>query len=152
MRKIFSLLLLFSVAVVFSACGGGSMGGQVKGESFTTEGWIDDNTFQVVEVGAPKKGLENKIQRRATAKQAAEIMAQARIIEKFKGARLEGAAGAADYELTGIAVSKEFDGIVKGGSIVKSTFDDDDNCEIVYRVSAKNLKKQVEKGPVVEKK
>ena len=37
-------------------------------------------------------------------------MAEKRIIEKFVGARLEGAAGAADYASTGIAVAKEFSG------------------------------------------
>ena len=73
-------------------------------------------------------------------------MAEKRIIEKFVGARLEGAAGAADYASTGVAVAKEFSGLVKGGTIVKETYDDDDNCEIIYQVEKKGLKKEVEGG------
>lgn len=149
MRSIFSLFLLLSVALVFTACGGGSMGGQIEGESFVTEGWVSPNIFRVTATGVPKEGLKNKVQRRGTAKEAALIMAQKRVIEKFVGARLEGAAGAADYASTGIAVSKEFGGLVKGGTIVKSTYDEDDNCEIVYQVEKKNLKKEVEGGAEV---
>ncbi|MBN2039257.1 MAG: hypothetical protein JW864_04395 [Spirochaetes bacterium] len=150
MRSIFSLFLLLSVALLFTACGGGSgMGGQVEGESFVTEGWVSPDIFRVTSTGVPKPGLKNKVQRRGTAKEAALIMAQKRVIEKFVGARLEGAAGAADYASTGIAVSKEFGGLVKGGTIVKSTYDDDDNCEIVYQVEKKNLRKEVEGGAEV---
>ena len=67
-------------------------------------------------------------------------------IEKFVGARLEGAAGAADYASTGIAVSKEFGGLVKGGTIVKTTYDEDSNAEIVYQIESKGLKKRVMGG------
>ncbi|MFH0974425.1 MAG: hypothetical protein V1874_01435 [Spirochaetota bacterium] len=153
MKRIFSLCLLAAVAIVFTACSGGSgsMGGQVKGESFVTEGWVSPDIFRVTSTGVPKEGLQNKIQRRGTAQEAAQIMAQKRIIEKFVGARLEGAAGAADYASTGIAVSKEFGGLVKGGTIVKSSFDDDDNCEIVYQVEKKNLRKEVDSGTAVTK-
>ncbi len=127
------------------ACGP-KEGGQVKGESFKSEGWVDVNTFRVISTGVPKAGLVNKIQRRGTAKEAAIIMAEKRIIEKFVGARLEGASGAADYASTGVAVAKEFSGVVKGGTIVKETYDDDDNCEIIYQVEKKGLKKEVQGG------
>ncbi len=150
MKKIFSLFLLLSAAALFTACGGpGSWGGEVKGQSFVTEGWVSPDIFRVTSTGAPKADLTNKVQRRGTAKEAAEIMAQKRIIEKFVGARLEGAAGAADYASTGIAVSKEFGGLVKGGTIVKATYDEDDNCEIVYQVEKKNLRKEVESSAKV---
>jgi hypothetical protein len=153
MKRFFSLCLLLAVAVVFTSCGKSSsdMGGAVKGESFVTEGWVSPDIFRVTSTGVPKEGLQNKIQRRGTANEAAQIMAQKRIIEKFVGARLEGAAGAADYASTGIAVSKEFGGLVKGGTIVKSTYDDDDNCEIVYQVEKKNLRKEVDSGMAVTK-
>ena len=72
------------------------------------------------------------------------MMAQKTVIEKFKGARLEGAAGAADYASTGIAVMKEFGGLVKGGSVIKETYDEDDNCEVIYEIIARGLKKKVE--------
>lgn len=146
MKKIFSSILLVLVAVTFNACGSKSMGGEVEGESFVTEGWVSPDIFRVTATGVPKEGLKNKVQRRGTAKEAALIMGQKRIIEKFVGARMEGAAGAADYASTGIAVSKEFSGLVKGGTIVKSTYDDDDNCELVYQIEKKGLRKDVEGG------
>lgn len=146
MKKIFTLALVVVATVAFVSCGGASRGGMVKGESFISEGWVSPDIFRVTATGVPKPGLTNKIQRRGTSKEAALIMAQKRIIEKFVGARLEGAAGAADYASTGIAVAKEFGGLVKGGTIVKETYDDDDNCEIVYQIEKKNLKKDVQGG------
>ncbi len=144
MKRIILALVLLTATTAFIACGG--QGGQVKGESFRTEGWVDKNTFRVTATGVPKEGLTNKIQRRGTAKEAALLMGQKRIIEKFVGARVEGAAGAADYASTGVAVAKEFRADVRGGTIVKETYDDDDNCELVYQVEKKGLKKEVMGG------
>lgn len=146
MKKFVTSALILAVAITFTACGPKGMGGQVKGDTFVTEGWVTDDIFRVTSVGVPKAGLTNKIQRQGTAKEAAQIMAEKRIIEKFVGARLEGAAGAADYASTGIAVAKEFSGVVKGGTIVRATYDEDDNCEIVYQVEKKGLKKDVMGG------
>lgn len=145
-KKLLVLLMITSFAAVAISCGGTSKSQIKGGETFVTEGWVDDNTFRVKAVGVPKKGLTNKYQRRGTAKEAALIMAQKRIIEKFVGARLEGASGASDYESTGVAVAKEFGGVVKGGSIVKETYDEDQNCEVVYQVERKGLKKTVQGG------
>lgn len=146
MKKFLVAAALIVGVAVIASCGPRSLGGQVKGESYITEGWVDDHTFRVTATGAPKQGLTNKIQRRGTAKEAAIMAAQKTIIEKFKGARIEGAAGAVDYASTGVAIMKEFGGLVKGGSVKKETYDDDDNCEIVYEVMSRNLKKQVQFG------
>ncbi len=48
-----------------------------------------------------------------------------------------------NFEMTGIAVSQELKAIVKGGSVKKLTWDDEQNCEIIYEVFAKDLKKKV---------
>lgn len=151
MKKVLTLLVVLAVAFSFSACGTKSMGGQVKGDTYVSEGWVSPDVFRVTAVGVPKPGLTDKIQRQGTAKEAAQIMAEKRIIEKFVGARLEGAAGAADYASTGIAVAKEFSGTVKGGTIVRATYDKEDHCEIVYQVEKKGLKSQVEGGASVSK-
>lgn len=142
-KLVVSAVVLMIAAAFIVSCGPRGLGGQVKGQSFITEGWVNDDTFRVTSTGAPKPGLTNKIQRRGTAKEAAIIMAQKTMIEKFKGARLEGAAGAADYASTGIAVMKEFSGTVKGGSVIRETYDDDDNCEVVYELISRGLKKKV---------
>lgn len=143
LKKVMMMVAIVAFAsVAFVSCGGG-MGGQVTGESFKTEGWVDKDTYRTTATGVPKAGLTNKIQRRGTAREAAVLMAQSHVIEKFKGAKVEGASGVSDYASTGFAASKEFAGMVKGGSVVKETYDEDDNCEIVYEVKGKNLKKSL---------
>ncbi len=142
MKRILSITAVLSLMLALSACGP-SMGGQIEGESYKTEGWMSEDIFRVTATGVPKEGLINEVQKKGTAKEAALIMAQKRIIEKFVGARLEGAAGSADYASTGIAVSKEFSGVVKGGTIVKTTYDEDSNAEIIYQIESKGLKKRV---------
>jgi hypothetical protein len=144
MKKYLAFAIVFALVAGLSltSCGGG-IGGQVKGESFKTEGWVDDNTYRIAAAGVAKKTLTNKIQRRESSKRAAILNAQYQILEKFKGAKTEGAAGMSDFEMTGIAVAQEVKGVVKGGSVRKVTYDAEDNCEIIYEVKAKNLKKKV---------
>jgi hypothetical protein len=142
-RKVTVAMALVTFAVMLVGCGGDKIGGQVKGESFKTEGWVDENTYRTTSTSAPKEGLKNKVQRRGTARESAVIIAQSHIIEKFKGAKVEGASGTSDYASTGFAASKEFAGIVKGGSVVKETYDEEDNVEVVYEIKGKNLKKQL---------
>ncbi|MCP4138301.1 MAG: hypothetical protein GY754_45485 [bacterium] len=122
--------------------------GQVETKKMITDGWVDEDTIRVTALGAPKRGLTNIYQKKATAREAAFIMAQYTMLEKFKGPRLEGAAGMAEFGSTGIAVGKELRGIVRGGSIIKEKFDEDQNCEIVYEVKHKGLKKKVIKSPI----
>ena len=44
------------------------------------------------------------------------------------------------------ALAYGFSGVVKGGTIVRSTYDKDDNCEIVYQIERKGLRSSVEGG------
>ncbi|MGL4370040.1 MAG: hypothetical protein ACRCUT_10280 [Spirochaetota bacterium] len=149
MKKVTVMMALFAFVAGFVACGSGGIGGQVKGESFKTEGWMDNDTYRTTATGVSKEGLKNKVQRRGTAREAAVLVAQSHVIEKFKGAKVEGATGVSDYASTGFAASKEFAGIVKGGSVIKETYDEEDNCEVVYEIKSKGLKKQLT-GAVVE--
>jgi len=145
MKKICGFAVIFSVALfVFTACGSGKIGGTVEGQSYKTEGWIDDNTYQTTGVGVPSRTATiNKVQRRQTAKRAAIISAQYSVLEKFTGSKVEGAAGMKDFELTGIAVAQEVQGAIRGGSVIKETYDDEDNCEVIYQVQAKGLRNKV---------
>ncbi len=144
MKKIFAvtLALALGLAFTFTSCGGGKIGGQVEGQTFKTEGWIDDDTYRLAASGVPKSTLKNKVARRESAKRAAILNAQYQVLEKFKGSKIEGAAGMSDFENTGIAIAQEVSGIVKGGSVVSATYDEEDNCEIIYEVKAKGLKKK----------
>ena len=144
MKKYLMLAFIFAIAFTFMACGGSKkLGGTVKGKTYTTEGWVDDDTFRVAAAGAPKRDLTNKVQRRESAKSAATINAQAQVLEKFKGARIEGAAGMSDFESSGVAFVKEVEGVIQGGSVKNVTYDEDDNAEVIYEVKAKGLKGKV---------
>ena len=145
MKKLFAIALILSMGLVFnfSSCGGKKLGGQVEGDKFTTENWVDENTYRIAASGAPKATLKNKIQRRESAKRAATMNAKYQVLEKFKGSKVEGAAGTSDFENTGMAIAEEVEGFINGGSVISATYDEDDNCEVIYEVKAKGLKKKV---------
>jgi len=144
MKKLLFVSFLLVVGISFSLTSCGSrIGGTVEGDSYTTEGWINENTYRLAAVGVPNRKLTNIVARKASAKRAAILNAQYQVLEKFKGSKIEGAAGMSDFENTGIAIAQEVNGIVKGGSVKKVTYDKDQNCEIIYEVKAKGLKKKV---------
>ena len=144
MNRSLTLKLFFMVAFLIPlfSCGGG-IGGQVEGDSYQTEGWIDDDTYRLAAAGVPNKSLSNKVQRRESSKRAAILNAQYQVLEKFKGSKIEGASGVSDFESSGMAIAQEVKGVVKGGSVVKATFDEEDNCEVIYEVYARGLKNKV---------
>ena len=146
MKKLFLIGLTISMGIVFTltSCGGSKLGGSVDGDTYKTEQWVDNDTYRIAAAGVPNSKLSNKVQRKESAKRAATLNAQYQVLEKFKGSTIEGAAGMSDFESTGIAIAQEVSGYVKGGSVVKATYDDEDNCEIIYEVKAKGLKKKVE--------
>ena len=84
------------------------------------------------------------MKRRTQAEEAALLAAQKRVIEKLVGADISGASGSKDGESTGLAIVKEFEGHVKGGTIVRKDFNENDDCELTYRIHAKNLRKKAE--------
>lgn len=143
MKKLFVMALVLSMGLVFTACGGSKIGGNVQGETFKNESWVDENTYRLAAAGVANSKLKNKVQRRESAKRAAILNAQYQVLEKFKGSKIEGAAGMSDFESTGIAIAQEIQGVVKGGSVMSATYDEEDNCEIIYEVKAKGLKKKV---------
>ncbi len=145
MKKLFTMVLVLSMGLVFTltSCGGGKIGGNVQGETFKNENWVDENTYQLAASGVANTKLTNKVARRESSKRAAILNAQYQVLEKFKGSKIEGAAGMSNFENTGIAIAQEIQGSVKGGSVTKATYDEEDNCEIIYEVKAKGLKKKV---------
>ena len=119
---------------------------RLKVASFITEGWVSQHMFRVTGTGVPKPGLTKKNIRRMTATEAAIRMCKKRIIDKFCEIRGKSFDGRYNYSLRN-AVAKEFVRIIRNGTIVKSTYDRDDNCEIVYQIESKNLKRRVERVP-----
>ena len=113
------------------------------GVTYRTEGWVDTNTFRVVAIGFPKQNVTNKMKRQYYAKEAAILSAQKTILEKFKGARVQGKASSTGGEIDEVIIQKEFGGIINGGSVVEEKYDEQDNCQVTYEVSSLDLKKRV---------
>ena len=136
-------ILLFAPIGCKSSAGGGT---QLKGEveEYVSEGWLDDDTFQVRALGAPNPNAKGFVRRRTQAKEAALLMAQKRVVELMVGSVIKGASGAESGEATGVVVTKELEGVIKGGQIVRERYDENDNCEIIYRIHRKGLRKMVE--------
>ena len=129
-----------------SACGSPATRSQLSEETtdYVTEGWLDDDTFQVKAIGAPSRKAKGFVRRRTQSQEAALLSAQKRMLELLVGAKISGASGSDSGESTGIVITKEFEGFVKGGAIVKKTFDQNDNCEITYRIQGDDLKDKAE--------
>jgi len=142
-KSLLVLIAAVSIAAFVSSCGG-TTDKIVKGKTYKTEGWVDDNTFRVTALGAPNPEAKGMVKRKTQAREAALIMAQKRVIEKMIGAELKGASAVKDGESAGVVVTKEFQGMVKGGTIVEETFDEDDNCEVVYELQSRGLKKKAQ--------
>ena len=141
MKNILFALLIAVVAFTLS-CGPKNPGGSVKGKSFKTGVWIDDDTFRMVGMGIPMEGSTNVVQRKRTAQEAAELDAQYRILQKFIGAKVVGASGMKNFQHTGTAVAKEASGMIRGGNTFSVTWDAQQNCEVVYEVKSPGLKKK----------
>ena len=140
-----SILFLFLVSC-FIFCGSPSTRSQLKedGVDYITEGWLDDNTFQVRAIGAPNVSAKGFVKRRTQAEEAALLSAQKRVIEILVGADIKGSSASQDGELDTVALKKQFQSFIKGGLIVKKTFDTSDNCEVTYRIHADALKEKAE--------
>ena len=117
---------------------------QDGGIDYITEGWIDDNTFQVRTIGAPNPESKGFVKRRTQSEEAALLSAQKRVVELMIGSKVSGSSSSKNGELDSIEIKKTFEGVIKGGAIIKKTFDAGDNCEITYKIHAKGLKEKAE--------
>lgn len=148
-KRIF--LLIITVALLSFIIGCGSEPGTetyIKGEDYETEGFLDDETFQVIAEGTWPDDMENakKVIKRNRAKEGALLKAQTRVMELFKGYALKAKGGAESGVGLGEVALKTIEGYGKGGAVVKTTFDEEDNCALVYRIHQKGLKKKAEAG------
>ena len=146
LNRTIGVVLFSSLLLWLLACTSPSERSQLAGETtdYETEGWLDDDTFQVRAIGAPSRKAKGFVKRRTQSEEAALMSAQKRVVELLVGADVRGASGSQDGEATGIVITKEFEGFLKGGAIIRKSFDPNDNCEIVYRIHADGLKDQAE--------
>ncbi len=148
---IFALVSIMSLAV-FSCSkkvGGGIIKNSERGAMM--EGWLDDNTFLMAGMGAAPVEETDPFVRKAMAKEAAIIDAQVKIIEKFVGAKVKGAAGVKNFRLTGFAAAKEIEGAIRGATVYEDRVEWDketQDCVAVIKVEARGLKKKVESSDI----
>ncbi len=116
----------------------------IKEFDYSTEGFLDNDTFQVIAEGTwpEEDSAARRVIKRNKAKEKALIKAQARVKELFKGYALKVNQGR-DPNKTAL---KLIEGYSRGGSIIKTTYNEVDNCTIVYRVYSIGLKRMTESG------
>ena len=96
-------------------------------EGPTSEGWLDENTYRVVEEGVAKPGLTDEEKKKVTACEAALVMAQRRFAERF---------GNVSFEIKGKSITKSFGGMIRRGKVVEKRYDSKtSSCRIIYDVS-----------------
>jgi hypothetical protein len=146
MKKI-AFLGLMVLALVATGCGPKQSMIQ-NGDTYAgMEGWLDDNTLQVKAMGFAPDTETDANKRMYMAQRAAQLNAEARVVEKLVGANVEGKTATEDGTLLSEVIKKDFGGMIKGGVIVQKTFDKETQaCEITYRVSGTGLKKRAEKS------
>ncbi len=142
MKKSLTIGLMLIATLAFLVACGPRIGGHVKGKTTSSGMWVDNNTFRIVGIGAYNENVSNPLQKKRMAMEAAEIDAQYRVLQKFKGAKLVGASGMKNFQLTGTAAAKEVSGFIRGGSVLQETCGQH-GCEIVYEVKAQGLKTKV---------
>ena len=145
MKKSLLFISLLCVAVLFAFGNCGSKKSMIKGnDSYKDmEGWVSDDIFQVKALGFAKDDTTDPLKRKYEAKRAAQLNAEARVVEKLVGANIEGKTATEDGTLLGEVIKKNFAGEIKGGTIVFEKYDPDTQaCEIWYQVEAKGLKKK----------
>ena len=131
---------LFLFLLVFClSCAGTSVGTDTGPDSKNT-GWIDDSTFVVTTIGKPVRKYTDIKERRNSARRAAIINAQFRILKRFKKFSAgEGKKTAMSPQIRAGQAAK-INSIIKSGKVQSEQFDKMDNCEIFYKVRFKNLK------------
>jgi hypothetical protein len=132
--------IILAVIIVIISCA------YAYSKKFIKEGWVNASTFRVTGTGTiqPQHEGYDPTQRMILACEAAQIHAQAQMIEKLAHAGIANVKGTVNESSFKDGLKKKFSGTIRGGSIVYKDFDEKTNtCEIVYQIKEKNLKSKV---------
>lgn len=142
----YRLVILTTIAVsaglILLGCGGASTQKSVQ-PVILDEGWIDDDTFRVSARGTPVSLERDVEERKKSAERAAVLNARYMILEKFKKYKMKSASGIEEFEMTGTAIAQELKARIQEGRVKSATWDEKQNCELVYEVYAPGLKRKV---------
>jgi hypothetical protein len=149
-----AVLMLVMSVIVGGACAGTQLDPSwiVHGEKKfgncdikeVKEGWCDEHTFRMHATGVSRKKYTDPEERKKDSRYAAILNAQYQILEKFKGAKIEAATGIMESDKTGIALAAELKKYIKNGTVIAERYDEEQNCEIVFEIKAKHLKKKIQ--------
>lgn len=138
---VFALFLAVGLSFVLTSCGGGQIG-RMEGKSYRSGVWVDENTFRIAAQGAYPEDESNPIVKQEMARRAAIMNAKYQVLEKFAGAKFQGAAGMKNFRTSGIAAAEEVAGTIAGGNVYSEKFNEH-GCEVVYEVKSPGLKTKV---------
>lgn len=162
MKKLFVILMITGVAFMFAGCKstpGEKDVGDLKEVEWGNDGFwrfekqdgVTVDAFYVLGEGIytvnnPRTGDEMPLaQQRLFAKRAATNDALYKVLGKMVGEKFQGASGMENFQMSGYATATEVAATIKGGAIAKYRFSDDEQkCEVLYRVAGKGLRKKVE--------
>ena len=148
MKKLLSLILISAFVVSFTvSCG-----------EKPSEGWIDDNTYQLkisgmwdreryyVEGTTPVDGKEAKpsIMLRQDAKTAAKVQAMRNFQEKM-GAQIKSKTGVEDGKLIGDVIQSAMSGVTISPMAVKEEYMESHDAMITYQFSSQGLRQLIDK-------
>lgn len=91
-------------------------------------GWINDDTYRVYASGIPNIEVKGKSTRRYISRKKAVINAKTKTVEILKKAKLN---------------KEEINSGIENGAVVFEEYDCFDNCEIIYEIKHKNLRKKI---------
>ncbi len=108
-----------------------------------SKGWIDNNTYAIIAVGRPVRTHANARQLKNSARRAAVMNARFKILKRFKALnRRKSSKG--DPPRTRLKQTIMIRDIIKNGKVVYEKFDQRHNCEIIYQIRHKELKRLIE--------
>jgi len=143
-RKEATTLLFISMLLAASFCGKAAT---KNAESMYGGEWVDNDTFITAAAGIPGKNLTDIEERKKSARRSAILNAQYQVIEGFRKIIKFPPPG---YNVTwteeGKKEREKIYNTVKKGVVMEETYDGEQNCQVVYRVYEKDLKKKVVKA------
>ena len=136
MARLLSVLFLLCFSI--SACSSNSTKKDSAGE-----GWISSDTYRILAAGVPQKTDGDSTAKRESSLQNAMTNARARAIDIFISLQNYGSRSG-DETSKPSDVRAAFSPVVQSGKAVSIAYDSDDICDIVFEVTRKNLKRDVE--------
>lgn len=107
-----------------------------------TEGWCDENTYRIRIKASPSIKSRTVKERLSISKKAAILTAREKILERFKELGID--VNYTAFDPAAYTIAHEVRKSIKNGKIISEKWDEDQNCEIIYEVYSKRLKRKVE--------